>query len=159
ARTKARDWLKLIGDGIDPTQHAISKRAETFQAISTEYFARKAKDHRSRQWTEAAMVRLVYPSLGPRPIATINRSDVVRLLDRIEDERGPVMANRALSIINGVMNFHASRSADFCSPIVKGMGRGTEQARSRVLSDDELRAIWKATGEYGHPFGAMLRFI
>src|SRR5262249_22747083 len=48
ARTKAREWLKLIGDGVDPQQHAIQRRAETFQAISTDYFQRKAKDHRSR---------------------------------------------------------------------------------------------------------------
>src|SRR5262245_61750156 len=38
ARVKAREWIKLIGDGVDPTQHAISKRAETFQAIANEYF-------------------------------------------------------------------------------------------------------------------------
>jgi integrase len=103
------------------------------------------------------MVRLVYPALGSRPIASINRSDIIRLLDRIEDERGPVMANRTLSIISRVMNFHVSRSDDFRSPIVKGMAR-PEQARSRTLTDDELRAIWNATLNY-EPFGSMLRFI
>jgi integrase len=56
------------------------------------------------------------------------------------------------------MNFHASRSDDFRSPIVRGMARGAEQARSRILTDDELRAIWKATGEYP-VFGPLLRFI
>ena len=158
ARAKARDWLDLIANGIDPEQHAIRKREQTFQAISEQYFLRKAKDHRSRAKTEATLARLVYPTFGPRPIEAINRSDIVRLLDRIEDERGPVMANRTLGIINRVMNFHASRSDDFRSPIVRGMGRGTEQARSRVLNDDELRAIWKATADYP-VFGALLRFI
>src|SRR5262245_54714434 len=134
ARTKAREWIGLIGDGVDPTQHSIRKRQDTFQAISTEYFQRKAKDHRTRDWAEAAMVRLVYPIFGLRPITTINRSDIVRLLDRIEDERGPIMANRALGIINRIMNFHSSRSDDFRSPIVRGMARGVEQARSRTLS-------------------------
>jgi integrase len=159
ARTKARGWIKLIGDGVDPTQHAISRRAETFQAISTEYFLRKAAGYRTRAWAEAAMARLVYPVFGSRPIETINRSDIVRLLDRIEDERGPVMANRALGIIGRIMSFHASRSDDFRSPIVKGMAK-PEQARARVLSDDELRAIWKATIEYEvAAFGAFLRFV
>jgi integrase len=159
ARTKAREWLDLISNGIDPTQDAIRRQAETFQSISTEYFLRKAEDHRSREWTEAAMTRLVYPSLGLRPIEAINRSDIVKLLDRIEDERGPVMANRTLGIIGRIMNFHASRSDDFRSPIIKGMSK-PEQARSRILSDDELRAIWKATGEYPvSAFGSLLRFI
>jgi len=158
ARAKAREWLALIASGIDPEQHAIRKREQTFQAISEQYFLRKAKAHRSRAATEATLARLVYPTFGARPIETINRSDIVRLMDRIEDERGPVMASQTLAIINRVMNFHASRTDDFRSPIVRGMGRGSGQARSRVLSDEELRAIWKATGDYSI-FGALLRFI
>ena len=156
ARAKARDWLSLIAGGIDPEQHAARKREQTFQAISEQYFLRKAKDHRSRAKSEATLARLVYPSFGPRPIEAINRSDIVRLLDRIEDERGPV--SRTLGIINRVMNFHASRSDDFRSPIVRGMSRGEEQARSRILDDDELRAIWKATADYP-VYGPLLRFI
>ena len=42
------------------------------------------------------------------------------------------------------MNWHATRSDDFRSPIVRGMAR-PEQAKDRVLSDDEIRAVWKAT--------------
>jgi integrase len=158
ARNKAREWLALIAAGTDPEQAAARKREQTFQAISEQYFLRKAKDHRSRRLSEATLARLVHPTFGPRPIEAINRSDIVRLLDRIEDECGPIMANRTLGIINRVMNFHASRSDDFRSPLVRGMSRGKEQARSRVLSDDELRAIWKATADYP-VYGALLRFI
>jgi integrase len=158
ARTKAREWLALIASGTDPEQHAARKREQTFQAISEQYFLRKAKAHRSRAATEATLARLVYPTFGPKPIEAINRSDIVRLMDRIEDERGPVMASQTLNIISRVMNFHASRTDDFRSPIVRGMSRGAGQARSRILDDDELRAIWKATADYP-VFGALLRFI
>ena len=158
ARAKAREWLGLIASGIDPEQHAATKREQTFQAICEQYFLRKAKAHRTRAVSEATLARLVYPTFGPRPIEAINRSDIVRLLDRIEDERGSIQATRTLGIINRVMNFHASRSDDFRSPIVRGMARGAEQARSRILDDDELRAIWKATADYPI-FGPLLRFI
>ena len=158
ARTKAREWLALIASGTDPEQHAARKREQTFQAISEQYFLRKAKAHRSRAATEATLARLVYPTFGPKPIEAINRSDIVRLMDRIEDERGPVMASQTLNIISRVVNFHASRTDDFRSPIVRGMSRGAGQARSRILDDDELRAIWKATADYP-VFGALLRFI
>jgi integrase len=157
ARTKARGWLELIGSGTDPQQELARKREQTFQAISEQYFLRKAKDHRSKAWVEATLVRLVYPTIGPRPIETINRSDIVRLLDRIEDERGPAMAASVLSILSRIMNFHASRTDDFRSPIVRGMARGAPQARSRILDDDELRAIWKAAAD--STFGSLLRFI
>jgi integrase len=148
----------LIGNGTDPAQHLAHKRAQTFQAISEQYLLRKTKDHRTRGEIEAMLARLIDPSLGQRPITSINRSDIVRLLDRIEDENGAVTATKALGIISRVMNFHASRTDDFRSPIVKGMGRGTAQARSRILSDDELRSIWRACSEYP-VFGSMLRFI
>ena len=159
ARTKAREWLEMIASGVDPGRHEIEKRQETFKAIATDYFHRKAKDHRSRDQSEATLVRLVYPTLGNRPINAISRSNIVRLLDQIEDDNGPVMADRTLGIISSVMNWHATRSDTFRSPIVRGMTRAEEKARSRILSDEELRAIWKATGEYRHPFGPMLRFI
>jgi len=157
ARIKARQWLTLIANGVDPTDDAIRRQKETFQAIAEQYFVRKAAGHRSREATEATLERLVYPTLGHRAIEAINRSDIVKLLDRIEDERGPVMASQTLGIIGRVMNFHASRSDDFRSPIVKGMARGASDARSRVLNDDELRAIWNATVD--GVVGALLRFI
>lgn len=159
ARDKARAWLELVASGVDPGRREIERRQETFKAIATNYFQRKAKDHRSRKLSEATLVRLVYPTLGNRPIDSITRNDIVRLLDRIEDDNGPVQATHVLSIINRVMNWHASRSDTFRSPIVRGMKRASPQARSRILTDDELRAIWQALGEYHHPFGAMLRFI
>jgi integrase len=156
ARVKARDWLALIGNGVDPVQHLRSKLEQTFQSISEQYLVRKAKDHRSKDWTKSVLSRLVYPTFGLRPITDISRSDIVRLLDQIEDDSGPVMATKTLDIINRVMNFHASRTDDFRSPIVRGMGRGSGKARSRILTDDELRAIWKVD----YPvFGPLLQFI
>jgi hypothetical protein len=78
-----------------------------------------------------------------RPIVEVKRSEIVRLLDTIEDERGPVMAARTLAIIRRVMNWHAPRSDELRSPIVRGMERGAERSRDRVLSDDEIRAVWR----------------
>jgi integrase len=156
ARVKAREWLALIGNGTDPHQYLLQRREQTFQAISEQYLLRKAKDLRSKDKVASALSRLVYPAIGARPIAEINRSDIVRLLDGIEDENGPVMAAQVFSIINRVINFHASRADNFRSPIVKGMARGQGQARSRILTDDELRSIWRV--EYP-VFGPLLRFI
>jgi integrase len=90
-----------------------------------------------------------------RSIAEIKRSEIVRLLDAIEDGSGPVMADRTLAIIRRVMNWHASRSDEFRSPIVRGMARSKNQPRSRILSDDELRQVWKAEGT----IGCYIRFI
>jgi integrase len=159
ARDKAREWLKLIAAGVDPGIRELEQRQQTFAAVASGYLTRKAKDHRSRGKTEATLARLVYPTFGHRPIDTITRGDVARLLDKVEDDNGPMMANEVLGNVSRVFDWHATRSDSFRSPIVKGMKRAGGQARSRVLTDDELRAVWAATGEYHHPFGPMLRFI
>ena len=159
ARDKARQWFKMVEAGVDPGIHEIERRQETFAGIAASYFVRKAKDNRSREKTEATLARLVHPTFGARPIDAITRGDVVRLLDKIEDENGPVMANEVLGNISRVFDWHATRTDSFRSPIVKGMRRTGGQERSRILSDEELRAVWQAAGDYAHPFGAMLRFI
>jgi hypothetical protein len=62
-------------------------------------------------------------------------------LDNIEDESGPSMRDHVLAILRKVMNWHASNSDGFNSPIRPGMAvlKPAERARERVLSDDELR--------------------
>jgi integrase len=159
ARDTAREWLSQIRKGIDPQAKEAERRGETFSAIAASYLERKAKDHRSKGQIEAILARLVFPTFGARPIDAITRNDIVRLLDKIEDENGPSMADRTLAHISRVMDWHATRSDNFRSPIVKGMKRAGAQDRSRVLDDEELRAVWSACLAYEHPFGPMLRFI
>jgi integrase len=102
----------------------------------------------------------VYPTLGDTPIANVRRSDIVRLLDAIKDERGPAMADKTLAIIRSIFNWHASRSDDFHSPIVRGMSKtkAHERSRSRILTDDEMRVIWTVAEGQGS-FGRMVRFL
>jgi hypothetical protein len=51
-----------------------------------------------------------------------------------------------LAVLRTVLHWHEKRSDTFRSPIIPGMARvkPSERARTRVLSDDELRAVWKA---------------
>jgi integrase len=124
--------------------------SETFKSISDAFMARttiRTKGERQR-----FLDRLIYPALGDRLIAEIRRSEIARFLDKVEDESSAVMADHCLAIIRRVMNWHASRSDDFRSPIVRGMARTRphERARERTLTDDELRAVWLAAeGEFG----------
>ena len=70
---------------------AISK-AETLRAICDEYLSRC--NLRTKEWRRAVLERVVYPVLGAKPIDDIRRSDIVQLLDKIEDERGGPMADQ-----------------------------------------------------------------
>jgi integrase len=156
-REKARVWLKSISVGIDPAHAAKAAARDTLQAVCTEYLARDGAKLRSAKWRRGVLERIVYPVLGSRPITEVRRSDIVRLLDQIEDERGNAMADLTLAVIRRIMNWHAARTDDFRSPIVRGMGRRKETSRDRVLTDEEIRAVWKATD--GSLFGSYLKFL
>jgi integrase len=153
ARTQALHARSEVEAGRDPRSGADD---DTFKAICEEHLRRTTI--RSKAFNARTLERLVYPKIGARQIGDIKRSEIIRLLDKIEDERGPVMADKTLGIVRRIMNWHASRSDDFRSPIVKGMARTnpSERARERVLTDDELRKIWAVNNGV---FGSFVRFL
>jgi integrase len=155
ARTIVDEAKAALAEGKDP--RTAFAQAETFQAICAEWARREAPGLRSGADRLARLQRLASPILG-RPIAEIRRSEIVRLLDDIEDTSGPSAADQALAFIRCVCNWHASRSDDFRSPIVRGMARSKSSARDRILTDDEIRAVWAATGDAG-PFERLIRFL
>jgi integrase len=156
ARTLATEARGLLEAGEDP--RTITAAAETLKAICEEYLSREGSKLRTAQERQKTFNRLVYPTLGAVKIDAIRRTDIVRLLDKIEDERGPVMADKVLALLSKVFSWHASRSDEFRSPLVRGMRRSRpkERARERILTDDEIRLVWhKASGT----FGSLLCFI
>jgi integrase len=163
ARKEAKAKLGDVAKGVDPL--AEKRRQEgaatnTLRAVTEEYMKREGAKLRSVDSRKATFERLIFPVLGARQIDDIRRSDIVRLLDKVEDERGPSMAHLVLAYISKVMNWHASRDDEFRSPIVRGMGRikPADHARERVLTDEELRAIWQAAESATGPFGSFVRF-
>jgi integrase len=156
ARRKALEAKSELAEGRDPR----SAQADTFQSVAEDYVRREGSALRSIAQRQSVLRRLVYPVLGPRPIGEIRRSEIIRLLDQIDDASGPTSADLALAFIGRIMNWHASRSDDFRSPIVRGMKRtkANECARDRILTDDELRAVWRQAEANG-VFGALVRVI
>jgi integrase len=85
---------------------------------------------------------------------------VAALLDEIEDDHGARQADIVLSIFRSAANWYAARHDDYVPPFVRGMRRTNpkERARNRVLSDDEIRALWKATDD-GSPYSSFVRLL
>ena len=81
-----------------------------------------------------------------REFTSLRRSDITALLDHVEDHCGPHQADQVLAIVRSVANWYAARHDVYLSPFVRNMRRVDPQARkrSRILTDAELRAIWKA---------------
>jgi integrase len=168
AHRATADALYKVEQGIDPAviraQQKQKQRladADTFAAVVNEFFRREGKTLRSAKRRRSTFDRLVIPVLGDRPIGEIKRSEIVRLLDKVEEESGPSAADDVLAFIRKLMNWHATRSDEFRSPIIRGMARTkpTERARTRILSDGELRAVWTTAAGQSGPFPVLIRFL
>jgi integrase len=172
ARKRAMVILGQVAQGRDPMAEEREKRAaaalaeDTFQAVAESYMAREeAKEDGKRLRTlgqrRRMLDRLILPTLGERPIGAILKSEIVRLLDKVERENGATMSDRTLALISRILNWYESRHDEFRSPIRRMEARAPvkEHARSRVLDDAELRAVWRAAEAHPSSYSSVVMFL
>lgn len=162
---EARSLRQRIDRGENPIEDRTpSPATETVASIIDDFVARHVRNKnqplRSADEYESAFKRLVKPRIGKLGIYEVRRSHVIKMLDEIEDTNGPVMADRTLAYLRKAFNWYATRDDQFSVPVVRGMGRikPKERARTRVLSDDEIRIIWPWLSNVGN-FGALVKML
>jgi integrase len=156
ARKQAQTALARIRAG----QPAFEPPVESFEAVAGFWLKRHVQKNRLR--TEKQITQLLerhaFDFWKGRTFLSIKRSDVTALLDDVEDDHGARQADIVLTIVRSIMNWFATRHDDYQPPIIRGMRRQNpkEQVRERILADDEIRQVWKATEANG-TFGAFVR--
>jgi integrase len=146
ARARARDAIGAAAKGADPAaEKQDARQAETIEDLAREYIARYAK-RRKRSWKEDdRMLRLdILPAWQHRAIVDITRRDVRALIEAIAARGAPIGANRTLSLISKVFRFAVDEEMIDVSPAVRIPRPALAHQRDRVLSDDEIRAVWHA---------------
>src|SRR5262249_55497116 len=120
-------------------------KAETFRELAEDYLERYAKK-RKRSWRkdEMALKRDLLPRFGSRKAKAITRRDVYQLLDSIMDRGAPIQANRTFEILRHIFNWGISREIVDLNPCHMIRPPGEEKPREKVLTEDELRAVWQA---------------
>ena len=125
----------------------------TVNDVLDDYIARYARPNsRSVDQIERAFNVDVRPKIGEKAITELRRLDIVELLDGIEDRGSPVAADRTLAYLRKALRWYATRDDTFVVPIVPGMARTKpkERARTRILSDDEIRDLYAALDAIGN---------
>jgi integrase len=165
ARREAGAALERVRLGIDPAEEKRDRRlaseADTFARALEEYLA-----HASRHWaastlkeTKRVLEREPLRAWRDRPLSSISRADVVRLLDAIVAAGAEIGANRTLAYLRALFNWAVKRGRLLSSP-VSGVDAPTkERTRDRVLSDDELRWLWRACEKIDWPFGPLVKLL
>lgn len=164
ARTAAHDILKQVGRGENPafqkqlakmearkTEQTLPESVETAVRSFIELYAKP----KNRGWkeTERIFERHVLPLLGRRSLASIQRKDIIELLDGMIAKRIPYMANRVLASLRKFFNWCVDRDKIEATPIARLRAPGVERTRDRVLQDSDLQLVHRAFRKAGYPFG------
>jgi len=168
ARKLAADVIIQVARGHDPAADKHQNRQEareaatlTFERVAGDYMQRQGSKLRSAHNLDRMLRRQAFPAIGHVPIAELKKSQIIQLLDEIEDDSGPVAADRLLALIRRILNWYAEREDDYRLPLLRLKPRKSqaEGARDRVLDDRELAAVWKVASEWDDPFAKLVRFL
>jgi integrase len=148
AHRRYAEAREMVAQGVDPGSKTVSERAEERKAptvadLANEYLEKWAKP-RKRSWKEDKRIleKDILPIWGQSKAKDITRRNVIRLLDGIVDRGAGIMANRTLATIRKMFNFAVSRDIVVISPCLAVRAPAPEQRRDRVLTTDEIRALW-----------------
>jgi integrase len=179
ARNEARAMMQQAKKGIDPVmakreqkaaeEAATQAQTETFSWL-VERFIREYAEVKQRPPNLRDTKRLlnrILPELGSKLARVINKADIVAVLDDIAATRrrplkghdgAPKAEARAVQVcLRTLFRWAAFEDLVEVNPMlaIRPDRYGKPVARSRVLSDAEIRAFWRGCDRLGWPFGTI----
>ncbi|MBC2713985.1 MAG: tyrosine-type recombinase/integrase [Desulfobacteraceae bacterium] len=147
ARVKQRDALNDINNDIDPglkqrQENEARKKVPTFEGMLEEFWDVELCHKKAGAATKRLIRKDTIHAWGNRKVVDIKRRDIVFILDGVRS-RAPVTANRLHGALSRLFNFAAERGVIDDSPCTR-IKKEPEKGRSRVLADDEIKAVWLA---------------
>jgi integrase len=171
ARETARKWITLIKQGIDPRVEAqrqqqaeLRKQEHTFASVSELWLKKHASKLRTYKAIEGAVRRELIPVLGHRPVAEVTKGEVASLLQAIIDDGRPRMAHLTFEHLKGIFEWALDQDTYGLEHLPTDRVKprkmfGKRVLRTRLLTDVELRAFWRATERLGYPHGSLYRML
>ena len=172
ARSICTDQQRLLQQGVDPAPAKVEAAAVQKQYLTDsakfmvenvigQFFKRHvdAKQLRSAEQIKWVFAKHVTPRWKGKDVRTITKRDVLDLIERINDAGTPVMANRVLAHVRKFFAWAEGTDRIEKNPAAAVAKPGKETSRARVLNDEEIRALWAAAGELGHPFGTLFKYL
>ena len=130
----------------------------TLRELLDEWYEDQIRPNYKSPRQVALYLKRVSSELLAQKIRDITRADVRSFLKKYSNERGPVGANRLLAILRQALRYAVEAGYIAESPIA-GLSRrlvgGEEKTRDRVLTDDEIRSLWRTDAQHT----SLLRFL
>jgi integrase len=161
ARKAARQRFAQTHLGVDPTAEKAKARvaAVTFGAVADRYLAVKEGVLRPSTFTAAKRYLIMHwQPLRARPLDSVKRADVAALLHDLTKAHGKVAAARARSRLSALFGWAMREGLCEANPTVAtNVPDAGVKARERVLTLDELAAVWRACRD--DDFGRIVKLL
>jgi integrase len=167
-RKKAREWLDLIEQGIDPAarhqQAEEHDRRVTFGKVAEDWLSEVVRGRqRQARTVELDLRREFIPRWGKRPITGISALDIRDAIKEVK-ERAPSQARNILGHLKRLFAWAEAQQVYGLdqSPVDRLKPTaivGKKNSRQRVLTDTEMRALWRAAEKLGYPYGDVFRLL
>lgn len=172
ARDLAKDALRRAAKGEDPAgdkrERAVRQEAaateaklrerDRFGVVRDRFIAEYAKP-RNRGWKAVeGILKRDLIEWDSRSIHDITARDVRETL-ATKRLTAPIQANRLLAAVRKLFGWAVDEGIIAASPASGLKAPTAERSRDRVLSDDELRAVWNASDALDWPFGPLVKLL
>jgi hypothetical protein len=144
ARERAKEELRKVAKGEDPgAQKAGEREANSSTVLAEDYLNRYAKT-KKKSWKEDQRIinNKLNPVIGNITAKCVTPAQIRELLDGIA-ARAPIEANRTLATVRKIYNWALSQDLVESNPCQGISAPGAEHQRHRVLSEDEIRKLWR----------------
>jgi integrase len=144
ARNAAKKAIVSISDNTDPAERKQDdKKSQTVNDLCALFLEDWAKP-RKKTWEEdeRRMIKHIRPSLGKRPVNSIEDKDIIKFHARI-GKTSPYEANRVLSLLSKMFEFAKKNGflkKNDLNP-AKGIEKFPERKRDRWAKDEELQRL------------------
>jgi integrase len=149
ARVAAKKLLAKVALGEDPQAERIDRRGKdklSLRSVVDEYLAAKEREVRPRTFRELKryLTGSFFKPLHSMPVDAVTRRDVAARLVAITREHGSIVAARARAALSTFFVWAMQMGIVENNPIIGTIQPKDGKPRERVLSDNELAAIWNA---------------
>jgi integrase len=161
ARALGSKVLQAAAEGRDPIGERQEQRANTVEQVVAQFLAKHGqRRYRPRTFAEAERLlnQNVVAHWGRQPIASVTRKQLRDMLDRLVANDTPMLANRVYSITRKLFGWAVEQEIIEISPFVGLKAPAEGSSRDRILTDQELRAVWQAAGQVG-VYGSLVRLL
>ena len=161
ARKKARKAMVGIDEGHDPVAAKAKSRAQgklIFETVAGEYLDFKVKEMKASSFDQCKRHLMKYlKPLHRFPIGKIDRATIAVELRTIAKQSGAVQADRARSTLSAMFGWCVGEGLLEANPVFGTNKQSKAKSRDRVLTDDELVAVWNAAP--ASDFGRIVKLL